>query len=840
MFKVRYKVLKFCLFQLALLLPFLFLETSANAQSVRSDRTTGTVVDDSSTFTVTEGTIREASSDGSSALFHSFETFTPAATDVVFDLRAARNIVDTGSVAAIISRVTGQSASFIDGQLSILQDRNTPAPDLFLINPNGIRFGENARLNLPSSFLASTAGSVLFDREQTFSTISPNEAPLLTISSPLGLQMNASSSRISVEGVGHTVASSNPLLAPYLPTGANEGLNVEVGNTLSLIGSQVSLEGGILSAPSGDIEIASVAAGVVMLEEEQAKYSSVEAFGTLELSRSSLLDTSGTAPGEIRLYGENVSLSDGSLVFSQNYGSQAGSTVSVNAGRQLFISGTTPTANAVSRILTETLAPGSAGNLTIDAPWLVVDAGAAIGSRSFSTGDSGNIEIDADRIDISGFVIAAPGIFSFVGTTSFLSGRAGDVTTSVGNLAVTEGGFLGSTTLGTGRGGNVSIDAMAVDVLGATPSGSNSLIAATTVGRQGDSGNLSLRATRIRLLDSGLLSTTSVGIGDAGDIVVEASESIEISGGSPNALNSSIASTVDVPPLAFQQLLGLPEEVRGTAGDITISTPSLAVSDFGAVTVANHREGDAGDLKIDADTIVLERNGGISALTASGEGGSISLSLQELLFMRDQGRISAQASTDGNGGNINISSPVIVGIGNSDILASATTGSGGNINLTTQGLVGIVPRAQQTPESDVTASSQFGLSGSISISAVETNLQSGLVELSNEVSDPDTQVDRGCSTALGNQFIVSGRGGLPSPPTSFVHNPSPWIDTRELPRLSDETDASAPEVSEPQILGETLTEASSWQRDAFGQVVLTASSSVSSALSSTTSCQTQE
>ncbi|WP_367120473.1 filamentous hemagglutinin N-terminal domain-containing protein [Microcoleus sp. PH2017_30_WIL_O_A] len=80
-----------------------------------------------------------------SNLFHSFRSF--------------------NGIANIFTRVTGGQPSNILGTLGVLGNAN-----LFLINPKGIVFGPNARLDLRGSFVASTADSIVFNNGFEFST----------------------------------------------------------------------------------------------------------------------------------------------------------------------------------------------------------------------------------------------------------------------------------------------------------------------------------------------------------------------------------------------------------------------------------------------------------------------------------------------------------------------------------------------------------------------------------------------------------------------------------------------------------------------------------------------
>ncbi|NEP21135.1 MAG: filamentous hemagglutinin N-terminal domain-containing protein [Moorea sp. SIO3I6] len=155
-------------------------------------------------------------------LFHSFSEFSVPSNGSAFFNNA-------GDIVNIFSRVTGGNIYNIDGLIRANGNAN-----LFLINPAGIIFGENASLNIGGSFLATTAESVVFGDGIEFSATEPNQAPLLTINITPGLQMGTNPGNITVVGPGHTLNGS--IFTPFDRSNLGSQLQVQPGNTLALVG----------------------------------------------------------------------------------------------------------------------------------------------------------------------------------------------------------------------------------------------------------------------------------------------------------------------------------------------------------------------------------------------------------------------------------------------------------------------------------------------------------------------------------------------------------------------------------------------------------------------------
>ncbi|BAY99573.1 filamentous hemagglutinin-like protein [Tolypothrix tenuis PCC 7101] len=404
--------------------------------------------------------------------------------------------------------------------------------------------------------------------------------------------------------------------------------------------------------------------------------------------------------------------------------------------------------------------------------------GSAIITVTYETANSGNIQIQSADIELSGFSLLNPVGVTSITTSTNGKGVAGDILINGNNLLISGGASLSSVTLGSGSTGQVMIRNQNTTVMGENPFGVPSVINITTFA-DGNAKDLRLDTGTLEVFNGGIIGSSALFVGNGGNVQINAREEIAISGrGSSN--NSSISSAVVRFSPEIRQFFDLPDILTANAGNVSITTPKLTLTDGGTVTVTSQGTGNAGNLQIIADQIQLKNQALIQAQTESGNGGDISLQVKDLLLMRDRSQITSTAQGNGNGGNININAPIIIGLKNSDITANAFQGKGGNINIATQGIIGLESRPQLTSENDITASSQFGVNGTVEVNNVDVDPNSGLVELPANVTDSSQQITTGCSGSTGSSFVATGRGGVPQNPNQEVRSDRTWSDVRDI------------------------------------------------------------
>jgi len=460
-------------------------------------------------------------------------------------------------------------------------------------------------------------------------------------------------------------------------------------------------------------------------------------------------------------------------------------------------------------------ATGNGGNIDIQTRKLSLTDGSEVLASTFAAGNAGNIQVKAsDSINISGVSPARTYPDGFVdgGYSSGLftsaevespRGRGGNIEVTTNSLQLSDGAVLNARTFNADSGGNITVN-----------------------------------VNTLKLTGGGQLLTTAYSSGPAGNITVNAADSVTLSGSDPTYFDrlaqfGRLVVDNDGPTSA----LSARSQGAGDAGNVTVTTGQLRVEDGAKIAVSGEQSGNAGNLTVNAGSIFLDKQGELIASTASGEGGNINLQAQDLLLLRRKSQISTNAGGTGNGGNIEINSQFLVAvpIENSDITANAVRGRGGNIKITTQGIYGLNFRPRQTPLSDITASSEFGVNGVVQINTPDLDPSKGLAALSGELVDVSGLVGSGCEAAReqSSQFVVTGRGGVPPNPNETLRHARVLVDlgtpsvsqesalttNSPYPTVRSTTDIQHPSSSSNRAA--PLVEATGWVMDSKGEVILT-------------------
>ncbi|MEH1899544.1 MAG: S-layer family protein [Nostoc sp.] len=694
-------------------------------------------------------------------LFHSFEKFSTLFGHSVY-------FNNNLNIQNIIARVTSRDISNIDGLIKANGTAN-----LFLINPNGFVFGPNTKINIGGSFLSTTANTINFANGSFFSASAPQDSPLLTISTPIGLGFGSNSGAIQIKGPGHSLV--NPIYSPITGLNNSTGLQVQPGKTLALVGGDIVLDGGILTAEGGQIELSGVSTGSVSLTNStngwSFGYQGVENFKKIELSNKALVNTSGPIGGSIQVQGQTISLNNGSAILIQNQGEQVSGGINVNASDLLEVNGTSLDANIASTLLTETLSNGGGGSITVSAKRVIVQDGGQILPRTFGLGTGGNLIVNASNsVQVIGFSPAYPNLFSNISAATFGSGKAGNLTLSTSSFTGTNGIQVGSATFGSGSGGNVTVNAADITLSGVIPNVFTPSTVNAATFKNGNAGQVIINSSRLRLENGGAVASSTTASGNAGSVTVNASDSVVIDGmGRGSATPSLVDSSAIVLAQPLQQQLRIPSTPSGNSGDVTINTPNLSISNGGLVNVQNDGSGNAGTLQINANRINLTNNGGITATSAVGQGGDININSK--VVQLQNGDISATAGTqrtNGNGGNIQINTDILAASENSRITANAYKGRGGNIQINTQGFFA-------SHKSEFTASSALGINGNVQFNILNNNIiptkaVPETIQLPPEIT---SACQRNSGTAASN-FVIIGTGSAPRTLEKQISNNRGW------------------------------------------------------------------
>ncbi len=528
-------------------------------------------------------------------LFHSFSQF---------DLNKEQTATFLGpeTVQNIIGRVTGGDRSVINGVIR----SEIPNANLYLLNPNGFVFDKYAKLDVQGSFHVSTAGQLRLGDAGTFDARYPERS--VFVSAPP-----------SAFGFLETSPAEIKINESNLATGS--------GKTLSFIGGEINIKGGLLRAISGRINLAAIVSADQLTTTSSGLQTSYNAqLGKIVLESNARIDVGKEGAGDIYIRG-------GQFILNQ------------------------------SEILANTSIDKRGGAIALDVEELHMSEGANIDSRTFGPGHGGQIIIKvAGQAQLSNHST----IQSSTQSSDLQAGDAGNIVLQARCLNL-QGSTISTATEGPGQGGNITLSTF--DYISLTPFASptgqlSSSIQASSQPNEGKEANAG-HAGRIDITTRDLhlsgektkIDNSTTGAGQGGSITLTLSHSLQI---------------------GDQAQISADSKGDGEAGNISIHTPHLDMHNGTVSTATNQADG--GNIIIKSQAVELQ-NSELSATVSGGKGNGGNLLISNPKFFRlTNSRIIANASK-GRGGLVLIVTHSPLQSQQSSITASSDQGLDGEVKI---------------------------------------------------------------------------------------------------------------------------------------------------------------
>jgi filamentous hemagglutinin family protein len=745
-------------------------------------------------------------------LLHSLIDFSIGAADTVTFIDGNPNL------QTVITRVTGNAQSNILGALQTQGDF-----DLFLINPNGIIFGPNARVDIRGSFIATTAESVVFNNGEIFSSSSLT-TPSLTINLPVSLRFGNTTNPIQVNGA-HTVPSPFPRISAR-PANPNSS-----GYTLALIGGELNINNGNVSATNGRVALGSVTPqSRVNLNPITAgwlfDYNDAQGFGDITLDQSARVSATG---GDMQIEAENLLIEGNSIIDLSPSLTQAAGNLVITASDSVQLSG------ASTRIFSENGgSTQNVGNFSIRTERLRLDSGTTIRSTTSGAGLGGDINVYANTIElVNGDLLTESRVTA--------TNDAGNINLFTQNLTMQAGASISASTQSLGLGGNITVRPLQPSLPSSVTISDLSFITAEDF-TTSQGGNISLENIGRLTLNTGGEITTQAVNGQGGTIDIQVGDQISLSDNSRitseatvngNAGGVSVRSGGSLELQDFSRITV--ESVNGQGGALDVNANSISLRNNSRITSEATGAGSAGDITLTSEVVTLFDRSSITAATQSLTGGNITFRNQALIFMGpcEQGScptgnnaITASAAGTANGGNIAmifrpegglLYSPLPLRPTNNDVIASAVSGNGGTITI--QNLIALDPRRRNpvtgqpdplhfvqfsgvaTPDSDLIASSAFGVDGNVELNFRQDLESDDLPSefLGNELEQSCTTGGRAAPEQERSRstFTITGQGGTAPGLDTPLSGSRIRVDPAPLPNSDSDTSAPSGDRDRP-------------------------------------------
>jgi len=601
------------------------------------------------------------------------------------------------------------------GQLSTIDGQlasTIPGANLFLLNPAGWLFGPHASLAVDGDVHLSTA-AVLHLGEQARFNATPDTSTILSVAPPTAFGfLGAEPAAIQMQG---------------------SRLTATPGQTLSFSAGSIALDSSRVNAEGGALRLDTRSgSGTASLTENTAGPGQ----GEIRLTKSRL-SVGGNQSGHLRIQGGQFMMQQSEL--SANNGNAMGGSIALQVADATLDSST---------ILATTLGTGPGANIRIATP--------------------GNLLLT----DTQGQKLSAIQASS----VAVAGGDSGSIGIQAGNLSLENGGLITSATLGSGRGGNISLTIAGTARFDSQNPAQIALIASESRGELTDAGvggDVSVQANQVTLSgNNARFSTASYGSASGGTLTVQAAD-MQVSGkdnglfataqgaGVTAGNGGQINLQADRLTLADNATISSVTTGSGQAGTINVQAAQIEINQagIGSASLASSSEaGNAGNITLTArDALRLSNQAEVTTAATQAGGGQIQINNQGLVAVQQQSKITTSVQDgSGNGGNIDFSSPRFVVLNNGKVIAQAFAGNGGNIHIGSQHYLG-------TPGSLVDASSKLGIDGAVVIESPSPEVAKDLVVLPDELlSAQDLEHEVCARSGEQSRLVATGREGIPN------------------------------------------------------------------------------
>jgi filamentous hemagglutinin family protein len=644
-------------------------------------------------------------------LFHSFDAFNVLQGQTA---RFRQVATPPGSIANVISRVTGGVETTIDG----IVRSEIPGADFWFVNPAGVIVGSGARFDVTGTLALGAADSIQFANGASWYALGapPGASSVLSVAAPtaFGFVPGSLVGTLELNNVG--LVEVDNLISSYDPMTNDIGDIVLAGDNVAIANSDVETFGFVRSGTArdaGDVRITadqtltlSQRSRVATGNESQVPGAPSAAAGNVFLRAGNIVLTGGAQvradtrartaeTAQIALDATDITISgvridnqrDGtgfnlsslndasnprlSIVATDDLSASSATIVSQNQ------SGSSGAANALQLMAGDQLVLldsevrtasdsseglGSVGEIDIAAPIISILNSDVI-TNTFGQAPSANLVVDASgSATISGSQLSASTYGSGAGGTVSISaptmtfGRVGDT--------VPNGGALFAFSAGSGRGGDIRITVPGQLTIygGFVTAEANRLDPAYSGG--GSAGNIRIDAGDVLLVGAQLVSSTREE-GDAGNVKIQATRTIEAREGTYILAN------------VFTDELG---EITGVAGDIEISAPIVVFDGarLEAATDSSSPTEDAGSIIVSGGSILV----GDSVVTTSTSGDAAAGDIQiegDEIRIDDGSTLTSESQTtaSGSAGSVTITGGSIR-LANATIRATTESRRAGN------------------------------------------------------------------------------------------------------------------------------------------------------------------